>query len=119
MRSGLAVLVLSLLTVGTARAECLVGRFQFFPGVTTDAAMSVTSGRACGIIIRASARSNLREIRTVTAPRHGTLTSRSGVGVTYRSRSGYKGQDFFAHAVTGDMYSGSGTATIRVAVTVK
>lgn len=110
--------VFTLVTANSALAECSVARFSFFRGQTSDTTMSVTSGTSCGVIVQAGARSRFDSVSITAAPRNGTLSNRAGVGVTYRSKPGYRGTDAFTFAVTGQLASGQGTATIRVNVTV-
>jgi len=104
---------------GTAAAECQVDRFSFGPGQTTETGMSVGSGQSCGVIVYAGARSRFDSVAIVARPRNGSLVPRSGVGVTYRSKPGYRGPDSFSFTITGQMTRGAGTATIRVSVNVR
>jgi hypothetical protein len=67
----------------------------------------------------AGAQGHFNGIGIVERPRHGTLFPRVGVGITYRSALGYRGEDSFAIAVRGEAPAGNGTATIRVRVSVK
>jgi hypothetical protein len=116
---GTAVSAVAILaTAGGSDAACGVGQFSFFANQTTDVRMVADSGKSCGIIVRAGSHSRYDGVNVRVPPRHGTVSSRAGVGVTYRSRPGFKGEDTFVFSVTGQMWSGTGTATIRVAVTV-
>jgi len=105
-------------SAGSARAECNVMRFRFFPAVQSESTMTVTSGRNCGVILHAGGRSRFDAVGIVQRPQHGPLSPRSGVGVTYRSSPGYKGADSFTFTVKGSMSGGNGTATIRIGVSV-
>jgi hypothetical protein len=80
--------------------------------------MTVTSGRNCGIILHAAGQSRFDAVAIVERPKHGTLSPRMGVGVTYRSAAGHRGDDSFVFSITGTMSSGTGTARVRVHVTV-
>jgi len=103
---------------GPALSECTVARFQFFAGAESATQMVVTSGRNCGVIIRAAGMSRFDNVGIVARPTHGILSPRLGVGVTYKSAPGYKGEDSFVFTVTGKMRTGTGTATIKVRVSV-
>ena len=101
-----------------ALAECNVTRFSFYPGAAVSANMTVSSGRTCGINLRAAGESRFDSVAISVRPTHGTLSAREGGGVTYRAPSGYKGEDSFVFTVTGQMHTGRGTATIRITVNV-
>ena len=101
-----------------AFAECSVPFSPFFPGVESSQVMTVTRGRNCGIIFHAAGQSRFDSVGIAERPKHGTLSPRMGVGVTYRSAPGYHGSDSFVFTVTGQMRTGSGTARVRVSVTV-
>ena len=118
MKSILAA-AFTLMMANAALAECSVAGFRFFRGQTSDTTMTVSSGAGCGVLVYAGARSRFDSVSITSAPRNGTLASRAGVGVTYRSKPGYRGADAFTFAVTGQLSSGQGTATIRVNVTVR
>lgn len=111
-----AALAALLLTAGSSFAECTVQRFNFFPGSEAQAAMSVTTGRTCGIISHAAGQSRFDDVRIIERPKHGTLSPNPGTGVNYRSAPGYRGEDSFVYSITGQMKAGRGTATIRVKV---
>lgn len=106
-------------TAGTAAAACQVDRFGFGPGETSRTTMSVSSGQSCGVIVHAGPNSRFDSVAIAARPRNGSLESRSGVGVTYRSRAGYRGPDSFSFTITGRMARGTGTATIAVSVNVQ
>jgi hypothetical protein len=116
LKSGLAALVA--LATSPALAECSVPHGTMFPGVETSQTMRVTSGRNCGIILYAAGQSRFDAVGTAERPKHGTLSPRMGVGVTYRSAPGYRGEDSFVFTVTGRFSSGTGTARVRVHVSV-
>jgi hypothetical protein len=101
-----------------AFAECNVQRFSFFPGGTTESNMTVTSGKNCGVVVHAGGQSRFDNVGIAAQPKHGTLSPRAGVGVTYRSAAGFKGEDSFVYTVTGKMRTGTGTATIKIRVSV-
>jgi hypothetical protein len=113
----LAVLI-ALLLACPARA-CLSGADDFAAGSTTDMAMALISGQGCAIAFTgARSLTAIRGIRMTTPAKHG----RAGVwgsGVAYQSKSGFKGEDFFAFTVSGDWGTQAGTATVRVRVTVQ
>jgi len=111
-------IVLASVIASPAYAECSVPFSKFFPGSESGQTMTVTSGRNCGIILHAAGQSRFDAVDIVERPKHGTLSRRMGVGLTYRSAAGYRGDDSFVFSVTGQMSSGSGTARIRVRVTV-
>ncbi len=114
----IAGIVLSSAIASPAFAECSVPSFRFYPGVEVSPVMTVTSGRNCGVIVHAAGQSRFDAVGITEQPKHGTLSPRMGVGVTYRSSPGYRGEDSFVFTVTGKMSTGSGTARIRVHVTV-
>jgi hypothetical protein len=101
-----------------AWAECRVGAFHFFAGSETETNMTVSSGRRCGLIVYAAGRSRFDNLGIAQRPEHGALSSRSGVGFDYTSAAAYKGDDVFIVTVTGAMRTGTGTARIKVHVTV-
>jgi hypothetical protein len=111
-------LVLASCSASPALAECSLPYFQFFPGVTVESTMTVTSGRNCGVLLYAAGQSRFDSVGIAIRPKHGTLSPRMGVGVTYRSVAGFKGEDSFVYTVTGKMHTGSGTATIKIRVVV-
>jgi Big-like domain-containing protein len=111
-------LVLALGVPASAQAACYTSRFSFFPGMNTSAMMQAPSGKSCGAIVHAAGQSRFDSVRVTVPPANGTAVSRQGVGVTYRSKPGFKGQDSFTFTVTGRMRRGEGTATIRMNVTV-
>ena len=119
MTRSIITALFTLMMADAALAECWVARFGFHRGQTSDTTMTVTSGASCGVLVYAGGRSRFDSVAITAAPRNGTLSPRSGVGVTYRSKTGYHGTDTFAFAVTGRLASGQGTATIRVNVTVR
>ena len=119
MKRSILAAAFTLMMANAAIAECSVARFGFFRGQTSDTTMTVSSGASCGVIVHAGARSRFDSVSITSAPRNGTLSPRAGVGVTYRSKPGYRGADTFTFAVTGQLASGHGTATIRVDVTVR
>jgi hypothetical protein len=101
-----------------ASARCYVGGFRFFAGSDTDANMLTSSGKNCWFVIHASGRSQFDKSEIPVRPKHGTASLRQGVGVDYKANAGYKGDDDFVFAVTGVMRTGTGTARIKVHVTV-
>jgi hypothetical protein len=113
-----ACLPFTCLLANQASAECSVQRFSFFAGAEANSIMTVTSGKSCGVILHASGRSRFDNVGILGQPKHGTLSSRMGVGVTYRSSPGFKGDDAFVFTVTGQMRTGHGTATIKIRVSV-
>jgi hypothetical protein len=102
-----------------AYADCRVLRSRMFPGVESQSVMYASPGRSCGVVVHAGGRSRFDSISVVAPPQHGTLVSRIGVGVTYRSQPAFKGEDSFTYAVTGRFTGGSGTATTRIKVIVQ
>jgi len=114
----LAALAAMPLLAEPAAAKCSVPRFSFFPNRQVDASMRVGSGETCHINIRAHPESRFDKAAIVAAPGHGRASASLGAGVTYRSCAGYAGQDVFVYAVTGKMRSGTGTAKVRVTVSV-
>jgi hypothetical protein len=80
--------------------------------------MTTSSGQDCWFIVHAAGRSQFDKLEIPVRPKHGTASLRQGVGVDYRPNSGYKGDDEFVFAVTGIMKTGTGTARIKVHVTV-
>lgn len=117
-RTGLLALAALAAMTTAARAECSVTRFPFYPGAEVSSNMIVSSGKSCGINLNAAGESRFDSVGISTRPKHGTLSPRAGGGVTYRAAPGYKGEDSFVFTVTGRMHTGSGTATIRISVSV-
>jgi hypothetical protein len=115
-----AFLIVSLwiMTDSMAEAACVVPRFPFHVNQTSDAYMHVTKGSSCSIIVHAGGRSSFSGISISTRPRNGEAGTRS-VGVSYRPKPGFVGNDTFTFAVSGQFASGTGTAIIRVNVTVE
>jgi hypothetical protein len=112
------ILSLWLITLGAAEAGCTVPRFSFHLDQTSDAQMYVTRGSACSINVHAGGRSRFDGISILARPQNGTVGTRS-VGVTYRPKPGFAGQDSFVFAVMGQFAGGAGKATIRVSVKVQ
>ena len=100
-----------------ASARCYASSVHFFVGSESDMKMTVGSGKSCGFYILASGISRFDKLDIPARPKHGTALLRAS-GANYRANSGYKGEDEFTFAVTGVMKSGTGTARIRVHVTV-
>ena len=118
MRKWIYAFILSLtFSAAPAHARCYVGHFKFFAGADNGTVMQVSSGRDCRIIVFAGARSRFDNIEFTQRPSHGTLSSHMGVGVSYRSAAGFKGEDDFVFTVVGVMTHGS-AARIKVHVTV-
>jgi hypothetical protein len=80
--------------------------------------MHVTKGSSCSINVHAGGRSSFTGISISARPRNGVAGTRS-VGVSYRPKPGFAGNDAFTFAVSGQFASGTGTAVIRVNVTVQ
>lgn len=80
--------------------------------------MYVTKGSGCAINVHAGGRSRFDGISISARPRNGVVTTRS-VGVAYRPKPGFTGNDVFVFAVKGQFASGEGAAVIRVSVTVQ
>jgi hypothetical protein len=114
----MACLVLTGGLASPAFAECSVPHFSFFPGAVVESSMTVTSGRNCGVLVFAAGQSRFDSVGISVRPKHGALSPRMGVGVTYRSAPGFKGEDSFVYTITGKMRTGSGTATVKIRISV-
>ena len=118
MSKWVAAFMLSLtFFAGPAHAECYVGSFRFYAGTDASTIMRVTSGKNCRVIVFASALSRFDNIAITERPKHGTLSPHMGVGVSYKSAAGFKGDDDFLFTVVGEMVHGN-AARIKVHVTV-
>jgi hypothetical protein len=114
----LAALAALAATTTAATAECSVTRFSFFPGTEVSSNMVVSSGKRCGVNLHAAGESRFDSVGISARPKHGTLSPLAGGGVIYQPAPGYKGEDSFAFTVTGRMHTGSGTARIKISVSV-
>jgi len=120
MRIGMLVASTVLLfSIEAASAECRFSGVNAYFNQESEAAITVSSGSNCGFSLNASSQVAFERTQIVARPKHGTASPRSGAGVTYKSASGYKGEDSFVISITGRGSSGPGTATIKVRVTVK
>jgi hypothetical protein len=119
LKIGFAAAALTMLAAQNAHADCRIENFRFFPGQETLATLHAPSGKSCAIRLSANARNKFEDVAVTTPPRNGTTVSRGGLGVTYRSRPGFKGADAFTVAIKMTLHDGgSGTATLRVTVNV-
>jgi hypothetical protein len=112
------ILSLWLITSCAAEAGCVVPGFSFHVNQTSEASMHITRGSACFINVQAGGRSRFESIAISARPRNGVVATRS-VGVSYRPKPGFIGNDVFAFSVRGQLAGGTGTATVRVTVTVQ
>jgi hypothetical protein len=105
---------------GTEASACAFTPFYFvtYGGSGTSTHMQATSGKPCAIPISTGGRHSYSAIAISTQPRNGT--ARAGASsVTYQSRPGYTGRDFFEFRMTGSGPSRSGTSSVQVDVTVQ
>src|ERR1043165_767935 len=105
---------------GTEASAFALTPFYFvtYGGSGTSTHMQATSGRPCAIALSTGGRHSYSAIVIATPARNGT--ARAGASsVTYQSRPGYRGRDFFEFRMTGSGPSRSGTSSIQVDVTVQ
>jgi hypothetical protein len=105
---------------GAEVSACAFTPFYFvtYGGSGTSTHMQATSGMPCAIPISTGGRHSFSAIVISTQARNGA--ARAGASsVTYQSRPGYKGSDFFEFRMTGSGPSRSGTSSIQVDVTVQ
>jgi hypothetical protein len=94
------------------------GRFQEYGYQTTDAHVTVRSGKRCFVRLIISA-GPVYSTHVVQVPSHGTAALASSNRVVYQSRSGFVGSDSFTYARRGESATGRAiTRTVRVLVTV-
>jgi hypothetical protein len=115
----LTTIFLTIMGVIEASA-CNIVPFNFNLGTDTSTVMQVGSGKRCGVILRAGARSAFSGVAISAPARNGTVRASSS-GATYQSKPGYKGADAFAFTVTGNgaFTNGSGKTTVQVSVTAQ
>jgi hypothetical protein len=103
----------------SAEAACR-GRFSFNLGQASVGTITTPSGASCTVRVdRTAGTTVMKSIRMASPPKNGTASAGS-IGVTYRSRPGYKGSDSFAFTNFGDGKAGTNlTATIQMNVTVQ
>jgi hypothetical protein len=113
------VLAIFLTVMGVIEASaCSLVPFRFNFGADNSTVMQVGSGRRCGVLLHAGARSIFSGVAISAPARNGTVRAGSS-GATYQSKPGYKGADSFAFTLAGTSPRGSGKSTVQVSVTVQ
>jgi pimeloyl-ACP methyl ester carboxylesterase len=102
-------------------ASCVMPKWHFVFEQRTSATMTVSSGAFCQTSLNSritSGGSVIQKVIVSAPPRNGTATAQ-GLGVFYRSDSGFQGHDSFAFTIMGRSNTGQRSATVEVSVTVK
>lgn len=116
-------LVLATVFLSFARAEasaCAFTPFYFvtYGGSGTSTHMQAASGKPCAIPLSTGGRHSYSAIAISTQGSNGTARA-GATSVTYQSKPGYRGRDFFEFRMTGSGPGRSGTSSIQVDVTVQ
>jgi Bacterial Ig domain len=97
---------------------CTGQGFPEFNHQTTDAHVTVRSGKRCAVKLIMSAGPTY-STHIVQRPSHGTAAVTSSNRIVYQSRSGFVGSDSFTYARRGESATGTPTTrTVRILVTV-
>ena len=114
------VLACLLLLSGPATAQTCKVRFSFVFGQVTSGTMATASGGSCAAQAdRTGSKTVIKSVKVASPPKNGTASA-GAIGVTYRSRPGFKGSDAFTFTIFGDGDAGTNkTATIQMSVTVQ
>jgi len=110
-----------LIALASAEASaCAFTPFYFvtYGGSGTSTHMQAASGKPCAIPLSTGGRHSYSAIAISTQAKNGAARA-GATSVTYQSRPGYKGGDFFEFRMTGSGPSRSGTSSVRVDVTVQ
>jgi hypothetical protein len=102
---------------GQAEAGCSVPRFKVTWDVQNEAYTTLNGGSCRVRVDRTSGTTEIRSVTVAAAARNGSTTA-SGLGVVYRPRAGFKGEDSFLFALNGRRAGVATHATVRVNVTV-
>ena len=107
-------------SAGTEASACAFTPFYFvtYGGSGTSTHMQATSGKPCAIPLSTGGRHSYSAIVIGTQAKNGTARAAAS-SVTYQSKPGYRGSDFFEFRMTGSGPSRSGTSSIKVDVTVQ
>jgi len=116
LKSGLAALLVLATSPALAQCDAMGGKLS--PGTTATWTMRVTSGKPCGLFLRAGDTARFDSVVIAARPKHGAAVSRAGASIVYRSSPGYKGEDSFDFTVSGQMPYGHVAAPVSVHVTV-
>ena len=105
---------------GAEASACAFTPFYFvtYGGSGTSTHMQTNNGKPCAIPLSTGGRHSYSAIAISRQARNGTARAATS-SVTYQSRPGYKGRDFFEFRMTGSGPSRSGTSSIQVDVTVQ
>jgi hypothetical protein len=87
-------------------------------GNDADLGMTVRSEMRCPVYVLPGS-AVIDEPLVAVEPRHGSIAPRGHTGVYYRSEPGFKGDDYFAIALSGTVGPHPRMMAIRVTVTVK
>jgi hypothetical protein len=114
------VLLFSLLVGCCSSAQACSARFSFTFAQATSGTMVAESGAPCAANTERTGKNTvIKSIKVTAPPKNGSATAGS-IGVTYRSKPGFKGSDSFTFTVFGDGTAGRNTtATIQMNVTVQ
>jgi hypothetical protein len=98
--------------------ECRATPVPLGFGREIEAKIVVSGGVPCPLSLRpVSARVDAMSI--AAPPRHGVVTPRGRTGLVYRPFRGFRGEDTFSFSLHGRSGQSSGTAIVRVGVTVQ
>jgi hypothetical protein len=101
-----------------AEAACRIEPFSLVFGADMGVAMTVKAGTSCAVAARAVSAA-VSHFEIDAQPSHGQVQRRGRTGAVYRSDPQYRGEDAFGFALSGSSPGSSGTAIIRVKVTVR
>jgi len=114
----LGFLLFSLLSCASAQA-CTF-RFSFVFGQVTNGTLTAASGESCAVTEdRTGGKTVIKSVKVTSPPKNGSA-SPGPIGVTYRSKPGFKGNDSFIFTIFGDGNAGTNvTATIQITATIQ
>jgi hypothetical protein len=101
-----------------AQTGCRIEPFPLVFGADMGVAMTVKAGSPCAVAAR-TASGVISHFEIEARPSHGQVQRRGRTGAVYRSDPQYRGEDSFGFALSGSSPGSSGTAIIRVKVTVR
>src|ERR1700688_4307348 len=88
-------------------AQACTFRFSFVFGQVTNGTLGAASGESCAVTAdRTGSKTVIKSVRIVSPPRNGSASA-GAIGVTYRSKPGFKGNDSFTFAIFGDGSAGT------------
>jgi hypothetical protein len=114
------LLILSFSFLFCASAQACTFRFSFVFGRVTNGTLLAASGESCAVTTtRTGSKTVIKSVKITSPPKNGSASA-GPIGVTYRSKPGFKGNDSFTFAVFGDGDAGTNvTATVQMSATIQ